>query len=345
MTGIERVLTGIRPTGPLHIGHYVGALKLWLSAQQANLPCYFLIADIQALTTHADRFELVQGAVRKVTLDLISVGIDPRKDNVHTVLQSKVTSRAAIFDLLTMEAKLKDTENNPTIKAEMAQLKQEKREVTMGFFNYVVSQAADILMVSPVKQRGNHLYVPVGADQVPHLEATNRIVRGFNKTYNTNALTQCEGRVGEVGRLVGTDGDKKMSKSLGNAIMLSDTKEAVNASIRKMYTDPQRVRATDTVESVENNPLFIYMRAFSPDQEVVNQYEEDYKAGKIGDAPLKAILAADINNMLEPMRERRAEAEREPLGDYLREGTEAAEKLAAEVLDRMHDAMHLGYQV
>lgn len=343
MSNIERVLTGTRPTGPLHLGHYVGALKLWKKAQDDNLDCYFLIADVQALSTHADRPELIRTSIREVVLDWISVGLDPRLPNVHFVLQSQVLARSQIFELLSMVSNYQEVVRNPTIKAEMKQLTDAKKVITLGFVSYGVNQAADILMVSPRNIKGNHLYVPVGEDQVPHLEGTNDIARAFNRAYSTDALLTCEGRVGDIGRLVGTDGNNKMSKSMGNSIMLSDPAATVQSSIRQMYTDPRRVKATDTVDSVEKNPLFIYFRAFAKNQAEIDEFESLYKAGKIGDVPLKAKLSEIINELLEPMRERRLLAESEPIGDYIRKGTKDASKIADEVLGRMQEAMHLGF--
>jgi len=343
MTSSERVLTGMRPTGKLHLGHYVGALKLWKKAQADHLDCYFLIADVQALSTHSDRPEIIRDSVRDVVLDWISVGLDPTLPNVHFVLQSQVSARSQIFELLSMVANYQEVVRNPTIKAEMKQLADAKKLITLGFVSYGVNQAADILMVSPTNERGNHLYVPVGADQVPHLEGTNDIARAFNRAYSTNVMLPCEGRVGDIGRLVGIDGDAKMSKSMDNAIMLSDPEEMVRTAVRKMFTDPRRLKATDTVDSVEQNPLFIYLRAFAEDQKEVDEYERKYKAGLVGDVPLKNRLAEIINEMLEPMRERRLAAEHEPIGDYVREGTKAASIIADEVLAKMQDAMHLGF--
>lgn len=339
----DRVLTGMRPTGKLHLGHYVGALKLWLQAQEDGLDCYFLLADIQALSTHSDQPELIKQSVYDVVLDWISVGLNPNLPNVHFVLQSQVLARSQIFELLSMVANYQEVIRNPTIKAEMKQLTDERKTITLGFVSYGVNQAADIEMVSPPNHRGNRLYVPVGQDQLPHLEGTNDIVRAFNRAYQTDALLQCEGRVGDIGRLVGIDGVAKMSKSLGNAIMLSDSPDEVRKAVRRMFTDPRRIRSTDTVDSVEENPLFIYLRAFCPDRAEVDEHERKYKAGQIGDVLLKDRLSEIINEMLDPMRERRLDAQREPLGDYVRQGTYVASQIADEVLARMQEAMHLGF--
>lgn len=338
---IVRVLTGMRPTGRLHLGHLVGALRLWKDAQDDGLDCYFLIADVQALSTHADNPDLIRESVRDVVLDWISVGLDPTLLNVHFVLQSQVLARSQIFELISMVADYKKVLGNPTLKAEMAA--QKGKKISLGFISYVVNQAADILMMSPPNKVGNKLYVPVGQDQLPHLEDTNVIARAFNKAYGTNVMLPCVGRVGDIGRLVGTDGKKKMSKSEGNAIMLSSTQDEVTMLVKKMFTDARRLRATDKVDSVENNPLFIYLRAFAPDKEEIDSYESLYKDGKIGDVPLKNRLAEIINDMLEPMRDRRIIAEREPIGDYVRDGSLAASVIADGVLDRIRKAMHLDY--
>jgi len=180
---IKRILTGIRPTGALHLGHYAGALKQWVEFQEENYECFFLIADVQALTTHIDKPRIIEQSVREVMLDFIGVGLDPTKKNVHFVLQSSVPELTELTTYFTMLVPFSEIKRNPTIKTEMAQLKS---AITAGFMIYPISQAADILLFSPFPpKKGDELFVPVGEDQIPHLEATNRIAKTFNKKYGS----------------------------------------------------------------------------------------------------------------------------------------------------------------
>lgn len=331
----NRVLTGMRTTGSLHLGHYVGALKMWLEVQDQDLDCFFLLADVQALTTHADNPKLISDSVREVVLDWLAVGLDPFKDNVHFVLQSGVKARFEISQYLLMIANLGEIQRNPTIKDEM----RGNGNPSMGFLTYPVDQTADVCMVSPVPGKGR-LLVPVGEDQVPHLEYSRELARRFNKLYKTNIFTPCEPIVGEVGRLVGIDGQEKMSKSRGNSINLSDSADEVFKKVKKMYTDPGRKRPTDPGK-VEGNPLFIYFDAFAKDKVEVEHYKDQYRAGEIGDVVLKIRLAEILNDMLEPMRKRRAEYERYDLTDLVSAGTENASYIAEEILGRMKKSMYL----
>ncbi len=331
----NRVLTGMRTTGSLHLGHYVGALKMWLQAQEQNNDCFFLLADVQALTTHADNPKLISDSVREVVLDWLAVGLDPFKENVHFVLQSGVKARFEISQYLLMIANLGEIERNPTIKDEM----RGNRNPSMGFLTYPVDQTADVCMVSPIPGQGR-LLVPVGQDQVPHLEYSRELARRFNKLYKSDIFTPCEAMVGEVGRLVGIDGQEKMSKSKGNAINLSDSVDEVVKKVRKMYTDPSRKKPTDPGK-VEGNPLFVYFDAFAKDKVEVEHYKELYRAGEVGDVVLKMRLAEILNDMLEPMRKRRKEYESYDLASIVATGTKNASEIAEEILARMKKSMYL----
>ncbi len=335
---VRRVLTGMRTTGSLHLGHYVGALKLWIDAQKTDSECFFLLADVQALTTHAENSALIRNSVTEVVLDWIAAGIDPTRKNVNFVLQSDVKARADLSLYFMMIAKFGEVERNPTVKDEM----RGNRNPSMGFLTYPVDQAADIYMISPVNSVGNRLLIPVGADQAPHLEYSRELARRFNSMYNTDIFLPCTAEIGEIGRLVGIDGQEKMSKSKGNAIDLSDSSEEVTRKIMKMYTDPNRKRATDPGK-VEGNPMFMYFDAFADDKEEVAEYKKLYQKGKVGDVPLKQRLAKIINNVLEPMRERRLEAEKLPLGDIVRVGTARASEISEEVVEKARVSMGLGY--
>lgn len=335
---VSRVLTGMRTTGQLHLGHYVGALKLWLEAQSSGSDCFFLLADVQALTTHADEPELIKRSVREVVLDWLAVGLDPSLPNVHFVLQSGVRARFELSQYFLMIANLAEIKRNPTIKSEL----KEQKNPSMGFLTYVVDQAADIYMVSPLNVGGNELLVPVGEDQVPHLEYSRKLARRFNKAYSTNVFRPCVAKVGEIGRLVGVDGQDKMSKSKDNAINLADSADKVTRKIMRMYTDPNRLRATDP-GVVEENPLFIYFDAFATDVAEVDEYKRLYRLGQIGDVVLKKRLIEIVNQVLEPMRERRGKAESMSLREIVRAGTMVASGIADDVLARVKDSMYLGY--
>lgn len=336
---IRRVLTGMRTTGELHLGHYVGALREWKRIQdEEDYDCYFLLADVQALTTHADRPELLTQSVRDVVKDWLSVGLDPNKPNIHFVLQSMVPERYELSALLMMVARHSEVMRNPTLKDEM---KNEKNP-TMGFIAYPVDQVADICMVSPTPPlRGDEVLVPVGEDQAPHLEYARILARRFNRDYG-EVFVPCRALIGEVGRLVGTDGKDKMSKSLGNVINLSDDEATVNERIRGMFTDPNHLRV-DMSGETENNPVFTYLRAFDPDKDEVADLTTHYQIGGLGDVAVKRILAQRLNEMLEPIRQRRAEIDESQIRDMVMAGTEMARKACIPVVESVREKMHLVY--
>jgi len=338
----KRVLTGMRTTGQLHLGHYVGALKLWLAAQDSGAyDCFFLLADIQALTTHADKPELLTKSVKEVVLDWLAVGLDPTRSNVHFVLQSQIPERSELSVLFTMIAKYNEVIRNPTLKTEMKEMK----EITLGFISYPVDQVADIYMVSPTPPlAGDKLLVPVGEDQVPHLEYARVLARRFNEQYG-KVFVPCSALVGEVGRLVGIDGQAKMSKSLNNAIFLADDSATVRAKVRGMFTDPKRIRA-DIPGETENNPLFIYHRAFNTNKEEVAELTERYKKGTVGDVEVKEKLIRVLNEFLEPIRERRNDLERTvDIRETIVNGTEAARRVCKPVVESVREKMHLVYPI
>jgi tryptophanyl-tRNA synthetase len=340
-TDRKRVLTGMRTTGELHLGHYAGALEEWLRIQQeGDHECFFLLADIQALTTHAkDPAKLTQ-SVRDVVLDWLAVGLDPNLPNIHFVLQSQIPERHELSIEFMMIARYSEVLRNPTLKDEQANLAK-KEEVSMGFMAYPVDQVADIYMVSPTPPRaGDRLLVPVGEDQLPHLELARKIGRRFNQNYG-EVFVPCEPLVGRFGRLPGIDG-KKMSKSLGNAISLSDDAETVAAKVKHMFTDPKRVRA-DMPGETEKNPVFIYLRAFDPNLAEVQELTERYQQGKVGDVEVKRILAQRLNEFLTPIRERRAQHEQADIREILEEGTRVTREAAKPVIEAVREKMHLVY--
>ena len=324
-----RILTGIRPTGPLHLGHYVGALKNWLQLQD-QYECYFLIADYQALGDHFHDIDLIQQSVIDVTLDWLAVGLDPERSAF--VVQSYVPEHAELSMLLSFVTPLGMLERNPTLKSELDELPVERR--TVGFYNYPMSQVADILLPRA------HL-VPVGEDQAPHIEMTREVARKFNRMFG-RVFPEPASLIGEVGRLVGLDGNAKMSSSKGNAIMLSDGADEVERKVRSMYTDPKRIRA-DIPGTVEGNPVFEYHDAFNPDTDQVDDFKQRYRAGKVGDVEVKRALAEALNDFLEPIRERRSqyESDRSYVEDVLRDGKRRGSEVAAETMQRVHDAMRI----
>ena len=324
-----RILTGIRPTGPLHLGHYVGALKNWLQLQD-QYECYFLIADYQALGDHFHDIGLIQQSVRDVTLDWLAVGLDPERSSF--VVQSYVPEHAELTMLLSFVTPLGMLERNPTLKSEIDALPVERR--TVGFYNYPMSQVADILLPRA------HL-VPVGEDQAPHIEMTREVARKFNRLFD-RVFPEPAALIGDVGRLVGTDGNAKMSKSKGNAIMLSDPPKEVERKVRSMFTDPNRIRA-DIPGKVEGNPVFQYHYAFNTDTQQVNDFAARYRQGKVGDVEVKRALANALNEFLEPIRDRRAKfaADASYIEDVLQEGKKRGDEIAQETMTRVRDAMRI----
>ena len=324
-----RILTGIRPTGALHLGHYVGALKNWLELQD-QYECYFLIADYQALGDHFHDIDLIRESVLDVTLDWLAVGLDPEKSSF--VVQSYVPEHAELTMLLSFVTPLGMLERNPTLKSEIDSLPVERR--TVGFFNYPMSQVADILLPRA------HL-VPVGEDQEPHVEMTREVARKFNRMFG-QVFPEPDTLVGDIGRLVGTDGNAKMSKSRGNAIMLSDDADTVNKKVRSMFTDPNRIRA-DIPGRVEGNPVFEYHDAFNPDLAQIDDFKDRYRKGTVGDVEVKLALASALNNFLDPIRERREDFSRDMpfVEDVLMQGVRQGREIAQETMQRVRDAMRI----
>ena len=325
----KRILTGIRPTGALHLGHYSGALENWLRLQE-QYDCFFLIADYQALSDHIDDIDGIRSSVIEVALDWLAVGLDP-KDSAF-VIQSYVPEHAELTMLLNMITPLGRLQRNPTLKAEMERL--DSASLSVGFFTYPVSQIADILLPRA------HL-VPVGEDQVPHIEMTREIARKFNRLYG-EVFPEPGALVGRIPRLMGTDGEAKMSKSLGNCIYLGDDETAVAEQVRRMYTDPTRIHATDPGH-IENNPVFMYHDAFNPDTAEVDDLKERYRAGKVGDVEVKQKLAKALNAFLEPIRERRHYYEQhlDDVKAALLDGTGRAKKVAEATMDAVRSAMRI----
>ncbi|MCB9482784.1 MAG: tryptophan--tRNA ligase [Dehalococcoidia bacterium] len=328
----KRILTGVRPTGALHLGHYVGALENWIRLQK-EYECFFLIADYQ-VSDYADDFDRVRESVWEVALDWLAVGLDPQGS--HFTIESLVPEHAELTTWLGWWTPLGMLERNPTLKSEMADLAA-RGSVPVAFFNYPLMQVSNILMPKA------HL-VPVGEDQLPHIEMTREIARRFNRKFDREVFPEPEGLVGRVARLVGTDGDAKMSKSRNNAIFLKDDEDTVNQKVRSMFTDPTRLRATDPGH-VEGNPVFIYHDAFNPDVDEVNDLKERYLVGKVGDVEVKQKLAKALNNFLEPIRERRRyfEAHMDEVRDALATGSAYSREVAQATMADVREAMQTNY--
>jgi len=296
----KRILTGDRPTGRMHVGHYAGSLANRVRLQD-EYECFFIIADLHTLTTKPEKEALsqIEGFVHEMVLDYLAIGIDPERSVIF--LQSAVPETFELNLILEMLVTVPRLERLPTLK-DMAQAAN-LDSMPFGLLGYPVLQAADILLPR------SHL-VPVGKDNESHVEVTREIARKFNRLYG-EVFPEPEALIGDVPTLVGTDGQAKMSKSLNNAIFLADDPDTVTEKVRGMYTDPQRVRA-DIPGRVEGNPVFIYHDAFNPDVEEVADLKSRYTEGKVGDVEVKKKLAAALNAFLDPIRERRLKYEAQP---------------------------------
>ena len=331
------ILTGDRPTGKLHVGHYIGSLKNRVKLQNSGeYHPFIMIADTQALTDNARNPEKIRKSLIQVALDYLAVGIDPEISTVF--IQSQIPAlfelTAYYMDLVTVSR----LERNPTVKAEIKQ-KGFNDSIPVGFLNYPVSQAADITAFKAT-------LVPVGDDQEPMLEQAREIVRTFNRVYNRNVLVEPKGYFPEKGegRLPGLDGNAKMSKSLNNAIYLSDDAKSVEQKVMSMYTDPQHIHVEDPGK-VEGNTVFTYLDIFDPDKNKVAQLKEDYQKGGLGDVKIKRYLNTVLEKELTPIRERRAKYEQNTSAvyDMLIEGSKKANEVANQTLQEVRDAIGLNY--
>jgi len=329
---MKRILTGDRPTGPLHLGHYVGSLKQRVLLQN-KYETYILIADVQALTDNFENPEKVNKNVLEVALDNLACGIDPAVSTF--VIQSAVPEIAELTIFYMNLVTLGRLGQNPTVKTEIRE-RGFGESVPVGFLSYPVSQAADITAF------GANL-VPVGEDQLPMIEQTREIVRKFNRLYG-KTLVEPEAMLSKFPRLPGTDGKAKMSKSLGNVINLSDSIVAVREKVMKMYTDPKRIHATDPGH-IEGNPVFTYLDAFNSDKKEVADFKKRYEAGKVGDVEVKKRLTEVLNEFLEPARKRRAQYAKNPKAvmKILEEGTLRGREIARETLKAVKKAMRINY--
>lgn len=328
------VLTGDRPSGKLHVGHYAGSLGKRLEMQHEYETTYVMIADMQALTDHAGTPEKVRDSVFNVALDYLSIGLDPQKNIMF--IQSLVPELCEFTMLYMNFVTLARLKRNPTVKAEMKQ-KGYGDTVPSGFLNYPVSQAADITAFKAT-------LIPVGDDQEPMIEQTNEIVRSINGTFHTDVLVECKALLSKVTRLPGTDGSAKMSKSIGNCIYLSDDEKTVKTKVMGMFTDPGHLRVEDPGK-VEGNPVFMYLDAFDPDQALLQEMKEHYGRGGLGDVKVKKHLIEVLESFLAPIRERRKQwaGEEGEILRILKEHSEKASAAAAATLKELKEAMGLLY--
>jgi tryptophanyl-tRNA synthetase len=324
----------MRPTGQLHLGHLVGALSNWVPLQ-AQYDCFYFVADWHALTSEYESTGKLVPYAYEMVADWIAAGLDPDKSTFF--LQSLVPEHAELFLLLSMVVPVPWLERVPTYKEQQDALK-DKDLSTLGFLSYPLLQTADVAMYDA-------RFVPVGDDQVAHLELAREAVRRFNNIFGAGTLVEPQPLLTRMSRLPGLDGDKKMSKSLGNTIQLSDDADTVTRRVRSMYTDPKRVRA-DIPGTVEGNPVFTYHDSFNPDAGEVEDLKARYRAGKVGDVEVKMKLARALNAHLDPIRERRAAVLAKPghVKEILHAGSAKARAVACETMDRVRDAVKLTYR-
>ena len=342
------ILTGDRPTGKLHLGHYVGSLRRRVELQNAGDydRMFVFMADVQALTDNADNPEKLRQSIIQVALDYLSAGLDPEKCTIF--IQSYIPELAELTTYLMNLISVSRVQRNPTVKTEIKMRGFEGESIPLGFFCYPVSQAADITLFKATT-------VPAGEDQEPMLEVTRELVNRFNNTY-APVLVEPSILLPEnmtARRLPGTDGKEKMSKSLGNCIYLSDSKDEVWQKVRSMYTDPTHLNVSDPGH-VEGNAVFTYLDAFSTDQDFrdfwpeyqnLEELKEHYQRGGLCDMKCKKFLNEVLNKFLDPMRQRRAELEQDipAIYDMLRRGTEQAREVAAQTMDEVRKAMRIDY--
>jgi tryptophanyl-tRNA synthetase len=330
---VKRILTGDRPTGALHLGHYVGSLQNRVKLQD-EYDTYVLIADVQALTDNFEHPEKLAGNLFEVALDYLAVGLDPAK--VKFVVQSMVPELAELTIYFMNLVTVATLERNPTVKEEIKQ-RNFVKGVPVGFWSYPISQAADITIFKAD-------LVPVGEDQLPMIEQAREIVRRFNRLYG-KVLVEPRAMLGAVSRLPGTDGGAKMSKSLGNCIYLGDSSEVIRKRVMSMFTDPTRIHPTDPGH-VEGNPVFTYHDVFNPDKAEVEDLKERYRKGTVGDVEVKQKLYDALDNFLTPIRERRAEFQSNPRRVYeiVTEGTRQGRALAQATMEEVRTAMKIAYK-
>ncbi|GAC1317979.1 MAG: tryptophan--tRNA ligase [Collimonas sp.] len=327
------ILTGDRPTGPLHLGHFVGSLRNRV-AYQHTYRQFIMLADAQALTDNMEDTDKVHRNVVEVALDYLAVGIDPSLSTI--LIQSQIPELAELTFYYLNLVTVARLERNPTVKEEI-RLRGFERDIPAGFLTYPASQAADITAFKAA-------LVPVGEDQIPMIEQTNEIVRRFNRTVGRDVLVEAKALVPEIGRLPGIDGKAKMSKSLGNTINLGATADEIRAAVKQVYTDPLHLRVQDPGH-LEGNVAFLYLDAFDLDKEGLAEMKAHYVRGGLGDSLVKARLEACLQDLLAPIRARRQELTKDKghVMQILKEGTAKAREVAAKTADEVKAALGLSY--
>lgn len=331
---VKIVLTGDRPTGKLHLGHFVGSVKNRIKLQDEAEKAFYMVADIQALTDNADNPEKVRSNVLEVVLDNMACGVDPKKTIFF--IQSQVPEIAELTVLFMNLVTMEQLSHNPTIKTEIKE-KGMSKGIPLGFLAYPVSQAADILFC-----KANT--VPVGVDQMPVLEQANEIVKKFNAIYGVELFSKITGVVSDIPRLVGIDGNAKMSKSIGNCIYLSDSDEEIEEKVKQAYTDPGHLRVEDKGK-VEGNVVFTYLDAFDEDKATVAELKAQYEKGGLGDTELKKRLTKVLIDFITPIRTRREQLAKDPkaIMKILEQGIEEARKDAQETMTEVRRALKIDY--
>ena len=327
------ILTGDRPTGPLHLGHFVGSLRNRIEYQHSYQQ-FIMLADAQALTDNMDDTNKVHRNVVEVALDYLAVGIDPAKSTI--LIQSQIPELAELTFYYLNLVTVARLERNPTVKEEI-RLRGFERDIPAGFLTYPASQAADITAFKAA-------LVPVGEDQIPMIEQTNEIVRRFNRTAGRDVLVEAKALVPEIGRLPGIDGKAKMSKSLGNTINLGASADEIRAAVKQVYTDPLHLRVQDPGH-LEGNVAFLYLDAFDLDKAGLAEMKAHYVRGGLGDSLVKARLEACLQDLLAPIRARREELAKDKghVMQILKEGTAKAREVAAKTTDEVKAALGLSY--
>ena len=346
MANDHRLLSASRPSGALHLGHLVGVLGQWLSYQDTH-ECYFMVADVQALATHRNADVQLDQDVRDVVLDWLAVGLDPSRADF--VLQSRIPELTELTVYLQSIVPTGELRGNPTAREEARAwgkggFDDGVDSVDVGFLAYPVAQAADILIFSkPPAGDDDVLLVPVGFDQVPHVDFAARVARRFNEVY-TPVFTEPEAKLAVVDRLPGLDGGSKMGKSSRNAILLKDSDEVVERKVRAMFTDPLRVRPDDPGHP-DDCPCFLFRQACSNDLDTLETRREDCLVGRTDCDDCRETLVSRVQEVLAPIRERRAQYESRPtaIAEFLHEGTSRARRVARDTMDRVRDAMGLAY--
>jgi len=329
----KRILTGDNPTGKLHLGHYVGSLENRVKLQD-SYETFIIIADMHAFAypKYVANPKVVADSILQVTMDNLAVGLDPKKAKIFP--ESAITEYYELATVFSMLVSYARQFRNPTIKEEIRD-KALGENYSMGFLNFPLLQVADILGVKAD-------LVPVGEDQLPHLELTNEVARKFNATYGGSVFKEIEPMVGRMKRLVGTDGNTKMTKSLNNCIYLSDSEAELKEKVMKMFTDPNRVHANDPGR-VEGNPVFIYHDTFNKNTEEVAELKTRYAKGTVGDVEVKQKLFVVLNDFLAPIRARRRHYEEHPdeVMDIILDGVKTVRPIVADSLDQAKKLMHL----